>query len=91
MRITLGRRDRPQRVVEIRPTYGELQFTLVARAGFMRWRVTTVSSGALVADERLEIPGWKPADVVQARWLATAEPGATTWLAEVEWREEAKK
>ena len=58
MRVTLGRRGRPERVVEMRPTYGELVFTLVARPGEMRWRVSTAGSGtssARLTSRRLPI------------------------------------
>jgi hypothetical protein len=88
MRVTLGRRGRPERVVEMRPTYGELVFTLVARPGVLRWRVTTAVGGTLVADERVELPGWSASAVAKVQWRASAEAGAATWLGEIEWREE---
>ncbi len=91
LRMTLGRRGRPERVVEMRPTYGELVFTLVARPGVLRWRVTTAVGGTLVADERVELPGWSAGAVAKAQWRASAEAGAATWLSEIEWREEWSK
>jgi hypothetical protein len=91
MRITLGRSERPERVVEMRPSYGELVFTLVARPGVLRWRVTTAVGGTLVADERVELPGWSASAVANVQWRASAEAGAAAWLGEIEWREEWSK
>jgi hypothetical protein len=42
----------------------------------------------LVADERVELPGWSASAVAKVQWRASAEAGAATWLGEIEWREE---
>lgn len=87
-RITLGRRDKPEKRWQMAGRYGELQHTLVLRDGLMRWRISGVAGGALHCDERLAVPGWKPCELREARLTVFSETGANTWISRVEWQEE---